>query len=65
MGLLCGEDLPPGNDICQGHRLVILPLAHNLLALHEYNEPLAAALVEHLCVACVATSHLGFRIWEW
>ena len=55
---LGGEDLPSGNDVSQRDRLVLLPLAYELLALDKYGKALAGALVEDLGVSCVSTSHV-------
>ena len=60
------EDFPAGDNLGEGSALVLLPLAHELLALDKYDEALAAALVEDLGVSCVATSHVcGCMCGSW
>lgn len=60
------EDLEAGDEVCQGHALVALPLLEQLGVINEDDEVLAIALVTlvvNLGLAGLASSHLCGCFW--
>lgn len=56
--LVCAEDLPAVDDLCERNRLVALPLLDGLRTFHENHEIVILPLVVDLGVWGVA-AHVG------